>query len=330
MLRRKLNEERQKLREQMDIELSLQRKQMNNMMKANMKNAKQDRELLVQQHQDQQKMILAVQKANEDNLKMIENLSDLVAKQDEEKRRLSEQMELKAQNASERQEKILAEMEKRHKIEKAQLEAKIQDLTKELTAFSGEREQDLGKMLAKFSEQTQALKDQKDIVEKMEAKYLQQQEDLRHEMNEKRETELAKWKSKFQATTETRMQQMRAMQTKIDAVEGGLAHLKETRLFWAEMVKGQGLRKYCEGYNTLDNVTSTYKVPLRNFFLTSTVSPNWCYRCYFYCFVQKLRSFQSFIKTQSIGPAGVRTHDLPLFRVISKNVGEICNKFFNR
>ena len=231
MLRRKQNEERQKLREQMDIELSLHRKQMNNMMKANMKNAKQDRELLVQQHQDQQNEILAVQKANEDNMKMIENLSDLVAKQDEEKRRLSEQMELKAQNASERQEKILAEMEKRHKIEEAQLEAKIQDLTKELKAFSGEREEDLGKMLAKLSEQTQALKDQKGIVEKMEAKYLQQQEDLRHEMNEKRETELAKLKSKYQAATETRMQQMRAMQTKIDAVEGELADLKKPGFF---------------------------------------------------------------------------------------------------
>ena len=231
MLRRKQNEERQKLREQMDIELSLHRKQMNNMMKANMKNAKQDRELLVQQHQDQQNEILAVQKANEDNMKMIENLSDLVAKQDEEKRRLSEQMELKAQNASERQEKILAEMEKRHKIEKAQLEAKIQDLTKELKAFSGEREEDLGKMLAKLSEQTQALKDQKGIVEKMEAKYLQQQEDLRHEMNEKRETELAKLKSKYQAAAETRMQQMRAMQTKIDTVKGELEDLKKPGFF---------------------------------------------------------------------------------------------------
>ena len=259
MLRRKQNEERQKLREQMDIELSLQRKQMNNMMKANMKNAKQDRELLVQQHQDQQNKILAVQKANEDNMKMIENLSDLVAKQDEEKRRLSEQMELKAQNASERQEKILAEMEKRHKIEKAQLEAKIQDLTKELKAFSGEREKDLGKMLAKLSEQTQALKDQKDIVEKMEAKYLQQQEDLRHEMNEKRETELAKWKSKFQATTETRMQQMTAMQTKIDAVEGGLADLKKPGFFERKWSKVKAF-----GSTVKDICLTMWQVPTRS------------------------------------------------------------------
>lgn len=201
----------------MDYALGLQREQMNNMMKANMKNEKQDRELLVQQYQDQQNYFLAVQKANEDNMKMIE--------------KLSEQMELKAQNASERQEEIRAEMEESYKREKALLEAKVQDLTNKLKAFLGEREQDLGKMLAKLIEQTQALKDQKDIVEKMEAKYLQQQEDLRHEMNEKRETELAKWKSKFQATTETRMQQMTAMQTKIDAVEGELADLKKPGFF---------------------------------------------------------------------------------------------------
>ena len=201
----------------MDYALGLQREQMNNMMKANMKSEKQDRELLVQQYQDQQNNFLAVQKANEDNMKMIE--------------KLSEQMELKAQNASERQEEIRAEMEESYKREKALLEAKVQDLTNKLKAFSGEREQDLGKMLAKLSEQTQALKDQKDIVEKMEAKYLQQQEDLRHEMNEKRETELAKWKSKFQATTETRMQQMTAMQTKIDAVKGELADLKKPGFF---------------------------------------------------------------------------------------------------
>ena len=217
MLGRKRSEEIKKVLKQMDYALGLQREQMNNMMKANMKSEKQDRELLVQQYQDQQNNFLAVQKANEDNMKMIE--------------KLSEQMELKAQNASERQEEIRAEMEESYKREKALLEAKVQDLTNKLKAFSGEREQDLGKMLAKLSEQTQALKDQKDIVEKMEAKYLQQQEDLRHEMNEKRETELAKWKSKFQVTTETRMQQMTAMQTKIDAVEGELADLKKPGFF---------------------------------------------------------------------------------------------------
>ena len=245
MLGRKQSEEIKKVLKQMDYALGLQREQMNNMMKANMKSEKQDRELLVQQYQDQQNNFLAVQKANEDNMKMIE--------------KLSEQMELKAQNASERQEEIRTEMEESYKREKALLEAKVQDLTNKLKAFSGEREQDLGKMLAKLSEQTQALKDQKDIVEKMEAKYLQQQEDLRHEMNEKRETELAKWKSKFQATTETRMQQMTAMQTKIDAVEGELADLKKPGFFERKWSKVKAF-----GSTVKDICLTMWQVPTRS------------------------------------------------------------------
>ena len=245
MLGRKQSEEIKKVLKQMDYALGLQREQMNNMMKANMKSEKQDRELLVQQYQDQQNNFLAVQKANEDNMKMIE--------------KLSEQMELKAQNASERQEEIRTEMEESYKREKALLEAKVQDLTNKLKAFSGEREQDLGKMLAKLSEQTQALKDQKDIVEKMEAKYLQQQEDLRHEMNEKRETELAKWKSKFQAATETRMQQMTAMQTKIDAVEGGLADLKKPGFFERKWSKVKAF-----GSTVKDICLTMWQVPTRS------------------------------------------------------------------
>ena len=259
MLSRKQNEEREKLRAQMDMELSLQREQMNNMAEANMKSVKENRKLLVQQHSDQQNKFSKVQKANEDNMKMFENLSALVAKQDEEKRRLSEQMELKAQNTSERQEEIRREMEERHNREKAQLEAKVQDLTKELEAFSGKREQDLEKMHAKFSEQTQALKDQKDIVEKMDAKYLQQQEDLRYEMNEKRETELAKLKSKYQAATETRMQQMRAMQTKIDAVEGELADLKKPGFFERKWSKVKAF-----GSNVKDICLTMWQVPTRS------------------------------------------------------------------
>ena len=54
MLGRKQSEEIKKVLKQMDYALGLQREQMNNMMKANMKNEKQDRELLVQQYQDQQ------------------------------------------------------------------------------------------------------------------------------------------------------------------------------------------------------------------------------------------------------------------------------------
>ena len=215
MLGRKQSEERQKLREQMDNELRLQREQMNNMVEANMKTAKQNRELLVQQNQDLQNKFLAVQKANEDNMKMIEKLSDLVAKQDKEKCRLSEQMELNAQNVSERQEEIRAEMEKRHKKEQEelrhQMEAKIQDLTKEHKDSLGKREQDSEK--------------------KTEAKYMQQQDDLRQELNEKRERDIAKLKNKYQAAVDARTTEMARVTTKIDVIEKELQDLKKPGFF---------------------------------------------------------------------------------------------------
>ena len=215
MLGRKQSEERQKLREQMDNELRLQREQMNNMVEANMKTAKQNRELLIQQNQDLQNMFLAVQKANEDNMKMIEKLSDLVAKQDKEKCRLSEQMELNAQNVSERQEEIRAEMEKRHKNEQEelrhQMEAKIQDLTEEHKDSLGKREQDSEK--------------------KTEAKYMQQQDDLRQELNEKRERDIAKLRNKYQAAVDARITQMARMKTKIDVIEKELQDLKKPGFF---------------------------------------------------------------------------------------------------
>lgn len=233
MLGRKQSEERQKLREQMDNELRLQREQMNNMVEANMKTAKQNRALLVQQNQDLQNKFLAVQKANEDNMKMIEKLSDLVAKQDEEKCRLSEQMELNAQNVSERQEEIRAEMEKRHKKEQEelrhQMETKIQDLTEEHKDSLGKREQDIEK--------------------KMEAKYLQHQDDLCQELNEKRERDIAKLKNKYQAAADARITQMTCMKTRMDVLEGELQDLKKPGFFkrqWSKLkALGSGVKDKC-------------------------------------------------------------------------------------
>lgn len=52
MLRRKQKEERQKVHEQLENERTLQQEQMKNMMEANMKSAKRERELLEQKNQD--------------------------------------------------------------------------------------------------------------------------------------------------------------------------------------------------------------------------------------------------------------------------------------
>lgn len=137
MLGRKQNEERQKFREQMDKELQDQREQMNNMMGANMEQARQEREEFMRENQDLRNQFSAIQKANEENIKMIEKLRDLVDKHEEEKRVLNEQM-TRAQAAREREE-LFEEVEERHKAEqeklrqemKAKMEAQRQALAEE-------------------------------------------------------------------------------------------------------------------------------------------------------------------------------------------------------
>ena len=64
-------------------------------MEANMEQAKQEKERFMEENQELKNQILAIQKTNEENMKMIERLSDLVSKQEEEKRRFDEQMEAK-------------------------------------------------------------------------------------------------------------------------------------------------------------------------------------------------------------------------------------------
>ena len=103
----------------MKNELQVQREQMNNMMEANMDQARKERQDFVQENQHLKKEFLAIQKANEDNLKMIEKLRDMVAKQEEEKRLISIEME-KAKNAKDHED-IMARMEAKHKEEQERL-----------------------------------------------------------------------------------------------------------------------------------------------------------------------------------------------------------------
>ena len=101
-LSKKQSEERQKFREQIDSELRAQQEQMNNMMEANMEEAQHERVRFLQENQELKNELLTIQKANEENMKIIKELSDLVSKQDEEKQRLSEQVEKAKQAESKR------------------------------------------------------------------------------------------------------------------------------------------------------------------------------------------------------------------------------------
>jgi len=124
MLCRKQNEDWQKFQEQVENDHRLQLEQMQNMMDANMKSAKHDRELLVKKNQDLQNKYLAFQKENEDKMKEIVKMHDLLAKNNEERRQLSERMELTAKAASDREE----QMKERHKIDRQELSCQLEDL----------------------------------------------------------------------------------------------------------------------------------------------------------------------------------------------------------
>ena len=142
MLRRKQNEDWQKFQEQMKNEHMLQLEQMKNMMEANMKSAKHDRELLVKNNQDLQNNYLAFQKENEDKMKEIGKMHDLLAKYDEERRQVSEQMERTAKAASDREE----EMKERHKIDRqelADMKALMEETLSDVKVATAAREQEI-------------------------------------------------------------------------------------------------------------------------------------------------------------------------------------------
>ena len=85
MLIGRLEKERTGLREQMAIERKVQQDQLQNMMAASMKQAEREREAFIKENRALEERFLAMQKSNEKNMKMIKNVTELMAKHEEEK-----------------------------------------------------------------------------------------------------------------------------------------------------------------------------------------------------------------------------------------------------
>ena len=85
MLIGRSEKERTGLREQMAIERKVQQDQLKNMMAASMKQAEREREAFIKENRALAERLLAMQKSNEENMKMIKNMSELMAKHEEEK-----------------------------------------------------------------------------------------------------------------------------------------------------------------------------------------------------------------------------------------------------
>ena len=107
----RLEKERVQYQQQMRSELEAQRVQMKNMMEASMKQAEQEREALIKDNQALVERFQEVQKSNEENMKLIINMTALIAKQHKKK-------DVLRKNAKElprdKMEGLLNEMSERH------------------------------------------------------------------------------------------------------------------------------------------------------------------------------------------------------------------------
>ena len=124
MLITRLEKERVLYQQQMRSELEAQRVQMKNMIEANMKQTEQEREALIKDNQALEERFQEVQKSNEKNMKLMRNMTALIAKQHKEKEVLRE-------NAKElprdKMEGLLNEMSERHTDEVSTLLMKTND-----------------------------------------------------------------------------------------------------------------------------------------------------------------------------------------------------------
>ena len=113
MLITRLEKERAQYRQQMHSDLEAQRVQMQNMMAANMKQAEREREAFIKDNQALEERFLDMQRSNEENMKLIRNMTALIARQHKEKEVLREDA-ISKELPRDKMEGLLNEMSERH------------------------------------------------------------------------------------------------------------------------------------------------------------------------------------------------------------------------
>ena len=114
MLIARSEKERAALREKKKSEMKVQQEQLQNMMAARMGQAEQEREAFIKEKHALEERLLEMQKSNEENMEMIKNLSELIARHEVEKMKLRTQM---TALPKEQMEASLKEMNDRHSEE---------------------------------------------------------------------------------------------------------------------------------------------------------------------------------------------------------------------
>ena len=140
----RLENERVQYRHLMHRELEAQRLQMQNMMAANMKQAEQEREAFIKDNQALEERFLEVQRSNEENMKLIRNMTVLIAKQHEEKEVLRENAK---ELPKDKMEALLNEMSERHADEVGALlketEGQFEEISKLKQETSDEEDENI-------------------------------------------------------------------------------------------------------------------------------------------------------------------------------------------
>ena len=114
MLITRLEKERVEQREKMKSENEVQQQQLQNMMAAHMGQAERERQAFIKENHALEERFLEMQKSNEENMKMMKTLSELIARHEREKMTLCAQM---TALPKEQMEASLKEMSDRHSEE---------------------------------------------------------------------------------------------------------------------------------------------------------------------------------------------------------------------
>lgn len=133
MLLKNLDEEQKRFSEEMESERKAQQGQLENMMATSMKQAQEERKAFIKENQALKDQFLAMQQVNENNMKMIEKMSEMAAQRQQEEKELRERM--KAQ-ADEDNEALMRKLNEKHDKEmealRDEMNAKLDEVMRQV------------------------------------------------------------------------------------------------------------------------------------------------------------------------------------------------------
>ena len=157
-----LEEEKKRFSEQIEAERKAQQDQLNNMVAASVRQGQEERKAFIEQREALNARIKEMQQYNEENMKRIKQMSELVARQDKEKEELLQRIK---DRDNEDKEALIKEVNDRHEREMKALRDEMNAKLDEVLASAPKLEKDKLRMPGLISQRTKAAKDLHDKKE---------------------------------------------------------------------------------------------------------------------------------------------------------------------